>query len=1270
MKNIEDQISPLIQTHFPSFYQDEGSLFVEFIKQYYKWLESTNQVLYFARNLLEYKDIDKTIDSFLIYFKETYMKDLPLNTEVDERLLLRNILELYKNKGNERSVKLAIRALYNEDSSVYLPSEDLFKLSDGKWVKPIYLEVTPSERNVTYVNKEVIGTISQARAFCESCVVKRVRGRFINVLYLSNVRGNFQYGEKIVETANTDLSLAPSVTGSLTSLTVLNGGANFSIGDEFNVISSFGKNAKAIVTSISSETGRVTFSIEDGGWGVSNTANVFVSDKVLKFNNFTNSNNFISNFQIFETVSQNLTSIGFSSAVNAQYFTVGTRLFSQGTSNSYAGIVSLDLTSNTQGTIKVTNLSGNIVASNSIFKADLIDLVFDTSSNISLFSNGVVIEAVNATSNSNAFVISSTSSNSTHGSLLLKPLSGNLYSTNSNFRLSNNFSIVGTVNTYTSNLSFTAVIANDSISTAYGTLIGQNATHIGLDSVINTFYPNTIFSYVVGQSTNSYANIDFVSSGSDASFKIGTLDFTETILLTPDLLSSNNTGNVPFINVNLDLSPNNANASGYGFVKFPGANLNTILLDALRYNSTIIGSVSSLTSINPGSNYNIDPFVLIYERDVAGYERKDYIINITSPTQNFLVGERVYQTQNVAAVQLTVNNFSGTAANGTPTTTFEVNEIVFQSNGTSNIALGYVSSAGVSGGTGTVLLYSVSGSFQVTSLNNYQIHSTTSGATANVQVVNTSVTIATTAYGTVDGGSNSSTLYVKRQSFENTFGVGNTLIGIDSGAQATISLVNINPASNSIGKNVEINADVQVSNAVVQSLTVVDSGFGYLDSENVSLETANSAYIVTAKTSLIRQGISEGHYESTGGHLSGDKKLIDSDYYQDYSYEIQTKLPFSKYSEILKKLVHVAGTKMFGKVIINSFSNSQVLETSDSAKKSISLNFVNASIGTKFSQSELIVASNGVSNSTLSFSVSNSISLSLDQHSNVIVIEVPNSSNPFVVGREVFMPNANNYVASGNIVAKNSNTSSNVTLLYVINSTGTFTSSNTVSGFLSSNVSNTSTSTTNLSKAVEIHGYGFVKTPTISTLIVPVSNTLTSSLTGTISVSNNSANVTGTGTSFNTDFSNNQWLHITSGALTDLKQIRSVTNSTHIILRSYPAFTNSISTYKKSNIFLSNTILHTPNIASSVASGNLFSLEANSTYFTLYLNEVYGSFNSSNTLQGYINSTITNTYVLISSINTLEVSNTESNFRLNSTVTGISSNTSANISYVNVKIEV
>lgn len=1271
MKNIEDFITPFIKQQFPSFYVEEGPLFIEFVKSYFKWLQSSNQQLFYSRNLLEYKDIDKTIDSFIVHFKETYLVDLPLVKETNERLFVKNVLDLYQNKGNERSIKLALRALYNVDSAVYLPSVDIFKSSSGKWIKPKYLELSKSNRNLSFVNKQIVGTISGSKAFVESVVSKRVKGKIIDVAYLSNLSGNFLSGEKIVEVSNTNVLNAPTMIGSLTSLEVLNGGQNFSIGDEFEIISENGRDGLAIVTSISNETGRVNFVINDGGWGYSNTANVFISDKVIGFKTLTNSNSSISEFERFETVSQNLMSVGFTSAINSNYFNANTILFAQGNSsvsNATAGIVSVSLVSNTEGIVKVTNLSGNIAATNSVFKASLVDLVFDTASNISLFANGLSIEAVNATANANAYIISATSSNSSHGTLLLRPVTGNVSATNTTFRLVTNTATTATVNTYTANLYFTAVVANNADITANGFLIGQNSTHFGLDSVLNTFIPNTIFSFVRGLTSNSYANITFVSSGTDANFKIGSLDLEEQVFFTPDLLSANNTGNVPFVDINLDLSPNNANATGYGFVKFPGADENTILLDVLRYVSTSIGTIKTLASINPGTDYNINPFVLVYEKDVAGYKRKDFVIEISSLTGLFKLGEKVKQTVNVSAVELTVNNFSGTAANGTSTSTFEIGEYVYQSNGSANIATGFVVSAGISGGNGTVLLRDVSGAFQNTNINGYQLNTLTTGGTANISSTNTSATIATTAYGLIDEGSNSSVLNVKRISFENTFGVGNTLIGITSGATATIDNVYINSNKLPIGENADISGNVQVANAVVSGLDVIDSGFGYLNRENVSLEKSGSVFIVTAQTRVVNQGESVGYYDDSGGFLSSDKKLHDNDYYQEYSYEIQTKVPFSKYADILKKVVHVAGTKMFGKILIDSTTNTQILTTNNQTRL-LDLKILNSTSGKTFVDNELLVFSNGNSNLSLTYVTSNALSYSITNNQDIVVIEVPDSNNAYVIDRPVYMPNANSYVASGNLVAKTSNNTSNVTILYIANSNGTFTSSNTISGHVSSNVSNTTTTGTTLSHAVLVYGYGNVNDAVISTVSIPVSETLSSSLTGTVSVSNTSVNVTGTSTTFNTDFANDNFIFIQGATSNVVVQIKSVTNATHMILREFPSFTNSSSVYFKSFSFIANTPLKMPNASSNVAFANLFNYTSNQTHFTYFLNNVYGSFEDSNTVEGYINSSTTNTYTLSYAINTLVASNTENDLPTNNIVTGVSSNASANVSYLTVRLE-
>ena len=89
MKNIEDNISIFIKNQFPEFYREQGNNFIEFVTEYYRWAQQSNNDLFYSRNLLEYRDIDKTIDQFLVHFKEKYVATGPLvNDKVKSNIKL------------------------------------------------------------------------------------------------------------------------------------------------------------------------------------------------------------------------------------------------------------------------------------------------------------------------------------------------------------------------------------------------------------------------------------------------------------------------------------------------------------------------------------------------------------------------------------------------------------------------------------------------------------------------------------------------------------------------------------------------------------------------------------------------------------------------------------------------------------------------------------------------------------------------------------------------------------------------------------------------------------------------------------------------------------------------------------------------------------------------------------------------------------------------------------------------------------------------------
>ena len=140
--SIEKFITPFIESQFPLFYQEEGPYFIEFVKSYYSWLESQGEILNHSRSLLEYKDLDTTLDNFVIYFKNKYVNSLPENIVSDKKLLIKYILDLYRSKGSDNSYALLFKMLFNEDIELYIPGRNLFTLSEGNWTVPKYIEVT------------------------------------------------------------------------------------------------------------------------------------------------------------------------------------------------------------------------------------------------------------------------------------------------------------------------------------------------------------------------------------------------------------------------------------------------------------------------------------------------------------------------------------------------------------------------------------------------------------------------------------------------------------------------------------------------------------------------------------------------------------------------------------------------------------------------------------------------------------------------------------------------------------------------------------------------------------------------------------------------------------------------------------------------------------------------------------------------------------------------------------------------------------------------
>lgn len=917
MKQTFGFVSPLIESQFPAFYREEGPLFVQFVKSYYEWLEETDNPLYYARNLLAFADIDTTLDQFLPYFQSKYLAGITLNGVEKKRDLIKHALEIHRTKGTIQSLRLLFRLIFDEDIEVYYPGDDILRASDGRWVTPIYLELSPSDKAATYVNKDIRGLTSGATAFVERVVRRNHRGAIVDVAYLSNVRGDFQTDELVTDGGSHEES--PRVIGSLTSIELLTTGNDYEVGEILDVVSARnGKLGKARVANVGIRTGEVNYQLIDGGFGYTLNANVygvsqkvFVSSNVLSYAIFTSNTNTVK-FEEFTQLRQPLINVSFSSA-NVQ-FANGSLVYGVNSSSGYV----------TAGFILQTNQSGNtgwlLISPHAITNVG-IDTVTNANTTSGSYNQGEIVYQTSGGANTALGIVVYANSTSVTIDERFGPFQTNqpLIGRESNCQSNTasvsalsfnntNFSNASVVTLFANATTNGATIGTKSDITAVANVVGSNNQAVGVFTITNQFYSlpgNFIYEPV----SNSKATVTLTSTGSPGGFKIGAISNTELIYVGADKIGSNNTGNVAFLSVTID-SLNSNVAGGYGFPRLPSANLSSPVGSAFTNIPLTVGSILSLTERNPGSNNSAAPFVVEIEPAVATYGKYELVnLTIQNPTGIFRPNELITQTLSLPMMVMTVNSVSGTF----DTVTREMLKQV-RSDGVTVYGEAYQAAIVGANGTIRILVSDTANTFNTSNT----IVGMYSGATATpITATANSLAKEIRAFNTQ---SNSSLIVAKRASFTD-FQVGVPIVGSESGSSANVIFIDSNASSNIVGNNAIVSSLAASTNGTISSVEVIDSGYTYQDGEEVILTNNINPATVVGVVRLGKQGEAEGYWEGDYGFLSGTKVVQDNYYYQEFAYEIQSGLDQTRYENIVKETTHVAGTKMF-----SSFNKKTVSE--------------------------------------------------------------------------------------------------------------------------------------------------------------------------------------------------------------------------------------------------------------------------------------------------------------------------------------------------------
>jgi len=126
-------------------------------------------------------------------------------------------------------------------------------------------------------------------------------------------------------------------------------------------------------------------------------------------------------------------------------------------------------------------------------------------------------------------------------------------------------------------------------------------------------------------------------------------------------------------------------------------------------------------------------------------------------------------------------------------------------------------------------------------------------------------------------------------------------------------------AAGDVGIRAKGSVSLVSSTGAIRKIKMDSFGINYVTAPTVTVNSvAGSGFVGTANVGTLCTA--EGYYINNDGRLSTNKVLQDNHYYQEYSYVLKTEVVVDKYREIIRRLVHPAGTAMFGQVLIKRCS--------------------------------------------------------------------------------------------------------------------------------------------------------------------------------------------------------------------------------------------------------------------------------------------------------------------------------------------------------------
>lgn len=218
--------SLLISSQLPEFIRDNPDYdkFVVFLQAYYEWMEENGNVTERSKNILSYKDIDRTSSEFLQYYINDFLPYFPKDSLIDEQTAIKIAKQLYSSKGTPASYKFLFKVLFGSDFDYFYTKDSVLRASDAQWYVAKSLRLaTTDPRFLSIQNYRLFGETSKSIATVENTVLTGSKTE----VFISNIERLFESGEfiRVVDNNNQDVlingqTLRAKVVGQLSSIKI------------------------------------------------------------------------------------------------------------------------------------------------------------------------------------------------------------------------------------------------------------------------------------------------------------------------------------------------------------------------------------------------------------------------------------------------------------------------------------------------------------------------------------------------------------------------------------------------------------------------------------------------------------------------------------------------------------------------------------------------------------------------------------------------------------------------------------------------------------------------------------------------------------------------------------------------------------------------------------------------------------------------------------------------------------------------------------------